>query len=276
MSRSFIWYFRRHPILYKIRFRLLSKRSCRDSIEDFSYNEMNKKTDIPKIYHELNSLIFKQLKSEITDLDKAKQIATWLRNNIKGGPGLGKSSATALRKMMNGEGGVCSDFSQVFNNFCVINDLKVKEWGLKIMSNDSAISGGHAFNEVYSKEFQKWVLIDVSKSILFYDVSPGIPLSVFEIVQRKNENHKISFSSFNDLITTENKRINDLYVTSDFSAFVITNYSNKVYDSYLDKLTFLPESIIHGLLFLIGKSYTFEFLKNKENKKESLDHLKKK
>lgn len=263
MSRSFIWYFRRHPLLYKIRFRLLSKRSSSDCIERFSYNDINKKTDIPKIYHELNSLIFNQLQSEPQDLNKAKHIAAWLRNNIKGGPGLGKSSATALRKMMDGEGGVCSDFSQVFNNFCVINDLKVKEWGLKILSNDTAISGGHAFNEVYSKELQKWVLIDVSKSILFYDGNQGIPLSVFEIVQLKKDNKKISFSSFNDQIITENKRINDLYVTSDFSAFVITNYSNKIYDSYLNKLTFLPESIIHGLLFVMGKSYTFEFLKNK-------------
>jgi hypothetical protein len=40
-----------------------------------------------------------------------------LRNNIKGGTGLGKSSKPPLQKMINGEGGVCSDFAQVYNNF---------------------------------------------------------------------------------------------------------------------------------------------------------------
>jgi hypothetical protein len=218
---------------------------------------------VPNIYFELNPLIFDKVDVELSDLDKAKHIAIWLRNNIKGGPGLGKSSEMALRKMMNGEGGVCSDFSQVFNNFCVINDLKVKEWGLKIVSDDPSIKGGHAFNEVYCNEFQKWILIDVSKTILFHHVDPTIPLSVFDLVNLKKENKKICFYSFNEKNITDNKRITAMYLTSNSSPFVITNYCNKTYDSYLDTLKFLPEPFIHGLLFLIGKSYVFEFPKYK-------------
>ena len=166
MNRSIKWYFRRHPLLYKIRFRLVSKNSTVNHIENFSYNNINSISEIPKIYFALNKLVFSKVKTELTDVEKAQRIAIWLRNHIKGGPGLGNSSEKALKKMMNGEGGVCSDFSQVFNNFCVINNLKVKEWGLKIISKDPSILGGHSFNEVYSKEYKKWVLIDVTKSIL--------------------------------------------------------------------------------------------------------------
>jgi hypothetical protein len=263
MSRSLIWYLRRHPLLYEIRFRFLSKNVSVACIETFCYNNINKIADIPEIYFELNPLIFEKTKITLSDIDKAKKIAVWLRNNIKGGPGLGKSSEMALRKMMNGEGGVCSDFSQVFNNFCVINHLKVKEWGLKIISNDPSLKGGHAFNEVYSKEFKKWILIDVAKSILFHPINPTIPLSVFDLIQSKKENKEIYFSSFNERNSVDIKRITALYLTSNSSPFVITNYCNKTYDSYLDKLNFLPESFTHGLLFLLGKSYFFEFPKYK-------------
>lgn len=263
MNKSLIWYLRRHPILYKIRFRLLSKNASKNRIEKFCYNQINKIADIPQIYFELNPFIFEKTKVVLSDLDKAKQIAIWLRNNCKGGPGLGKSSTLVLRKMIGGEGGVCSDFSQVFNNFCVINDLKVKEWGLKIQSNDPCIKGGHSFNEIYSKEFQKWILIDVAKSILFHPINPTVPLSVFDLIQSKKENKEIYFSSFNTKNTLDCKRITALYLTSNSSPFVITNYCNKTYDSCLDTLKFLPEPIIHGLLYLIGKSYVFEFPKYK-------------
>jgi hypothetical protein len=259
MSRSLIWYCRRHPLLYKIRFRILSKKVTFDKIESFCYNTLNKTADVPTIYFELNPLIFANIESVSSDLDKAKLIAVWLRNFIKGGPGLGKSSDTTLRKMINGEGGVCSDFSQVYNNFCVINDLKVKEWGLKIFSCDSSICGGHAFNEIYATELKKWVLIDVSKSVLFYCKNKKVPLSVFDLIHLKKEKQKIFFSSFNEKTMPDTKRITDLYFTSDSSPFVITNYHNKTYDSYLNTLKFLPEPFAHGLLFLVGKSYFFEF-----------------
>ncbi len=259
MNRSIKWYFRRHPLLYKIRFRLVSKKSTVNHIENFSYNNINNISEIPKIYFALNKLVFSKVKTELTDVEKAQRIAVWLRNHIKGGPGLGNSSETALRKMMNGEGGVCSDFSQVFNNFCVINNVKVKEWGLKIISKDPSILGGHSFNEVYSKEFKKWVLIDVTKSILFYNSSSNIPLSVLDLINLKKEKHEIRFVPFNKKIMIDAKRINDLYLIPGSFPFLITNYNNKIYDYYLNKLEFLPESFIHGLIYLRGKSYNYEF-----------------
>jgi hypothetical protein len=263
MIKSLNWYLRRHPLLYKIRFRLVSKSSSIDRIENFCYNTINKKKDIPSFYFELNDLIFAQKNTELSDLETATEIAIWLRNNIKGGPGLGKSSETALRKMIKGEGGICSDFSQIFNNFCVINDLKVQEWGIKIVSSNPILNGGHSFNKVYSKELQKWILIDVHKSIFFYHVDPNLPLSVFELIDLKKENKEISFFSFNKKYTIDAEKVNDLYLNSNSFPFLITNYSNKTYDYSLDKLHFIPTAIIHGLLFLTGKSYAFEFPINK-------------
>jgi hypothetical protein len=261
MGRTFLWYLRRHPLLYKIRFRLVSKNTSIHQIESFCYNGLNQKKDIPSIYFQLNKMILAKKKTEVSDIQKTLKIAKWLRNNIKGGPGLGKSSENALRKMIKGEGGVCSDFAQIFNNFCVINDLKVKEWGLKICNNNSNILSGHSFNEVYCKEFQKWIIIDVSKSIYFYHISPKLPLSVLEMIHLKKENKEINFCEFNKNSKVDKQYINDLYLIKNSSPFVVTNYRNKTYDYYLDKLGFLPESIIHGLVYLTGNSYAYEFPK---------------
>jgi hypothetical protein len=240
----------------------VSKKASLKTIESFCYNDINEKSNIPRLYFEINSLIFHNESNELTDFEKAKKISFWMRNNIKGGPGLGKSSTTALIKMMNGEGGVCSDFSQVFSNFCVINDIKVREWGLKNLSTNSRISGGHSFNEIYCAEFQKWILIDAAKSILLCNSNINTPLSTLEYIQLKKEKKEIITVSLtkNEIIIDTNA--NEIYFFSNSSPFVITNYDNKTYDYFLDKLDFFPVSIIHGILILIGKSYVFTFPEN--------------
>lgn len=259
MSRPLNWYLRRHPILYKIRYRLVSKKSSLAAIESYCYNDINKKTNISPLFFEVNNLIFSGTSTDLNDFEKAKKIAIWLKNNIKGGPGLGKSSATALQKMINGEGGVCSDFSQVYSNFCVINNIKVKEWGMKSLSNNPNVSGGHSFNEIYCPEFQKWIMIDVAKSIFFYHSNKDIPLSTLEYIHLKKNNKEITFSTIDANGSIDNHNLNNIFLVSNSLLFVITNYNNKTYDYFLDKLDFFPESIIHGILILTGKSYTFEF-----------------
>jgi len=261
MRKPLNWYLKRHPLLYKIRFRLISKNVSLDTINNFSYNDINKKNNIPKLFYQTNDLIFNEISEKLSDFEKAKTIAIWLKKNIKGGPGLGKSSATALHKMIKGEGGVCSDFSQIFSNFCVINNIKVKEWGLKSLSTDPKVSGGHSFNEVYCPEFQKWIMIDVAKSCLFYQSELDIPLSTIEYMQLKKEKKEIIIRTLNGIDITDNNLLN-IFILSNSMPFIITNYDNKTVDYFLEKLDFFPVSIIHGLLILLGKGYRFEFPEN--------------
>lgn len=267
MIKPLKWYLRRHPLLYKIRFKLVSKNSSLESIEAFCYNDINKKTNLSPLFFEINNLIFTDSNDDLSDFDKSKKIAIWLRNNIIGGSGLGKSSETALQMMVNGEGGVCSDFSQIYNNFCVINDIKVKEWGVKNISKDKVVSGGHSFNEVYCTELKKWIMIDVAKSVIFYQNNNKIPLSALEFIQLKKENKEIHIFNINENISINKNNLENIFLTQSSSPFLITNYDNKIYDEALNKLSFFPESIIHGLLYIKGKSYTFEFPTNGNLKK---------
>jgi hypothetical protein len=119
--------------------------------------------------------------------------------------------------------------------------------------------GGHSFNEIYSKELQKWILLDVAKCIYFYHSDSNLPLSVSELIALKNANKEIKYFKFNAEITADPKRIQELYLAANSFPFLITNYCNKTCDYFLEKLDFLPVSLIHGILFLSGNSYAFEF-----------------
>jgi hypothetical protein len=68
----------------------VSKNASLNAIENFCYNTLNKKTNISPIFFEINNLIFTEKSKELNDFEKATTIAIWLKNNIKGGPGLGK------------------------------------------------------------------------------------------------------------------------------------------------------------------------------------------
>lgn len=256
--RKIQWMFKRHPFLYLVRFRLLSKNANIETIADYSYNNHNSKDEIPECFYEINSRIFESYKPK-TDLDKVKCLSLWLHKHIKKGPGLSVSSDVALKIMLEGKGGVCSDMVQIFNNFCVINDIKVREWGATL-APFSKNYGGHSFNEVYCKELSKWVLIDPYWGILFFN-KLKLPLSVIETYKIIRENiSEINYVVIdkNEVLQKENVYKN--YLNPDIAPFLICGYHNKTYDKFL-KVTrpYLPVFITHFTVFLLNKSYSYKF-----------------
>ncbi len=257
MLKKLIWVFKRHPFLYLSRFRLLSKNSNVEDIMNFNYNQLNSKKDIPDFFSEINDKIFKKGRPE-SDLEIVKQISLWLKDHIKGGPGLSEPSEQALRTMLNGNGGVCSDMAQIFNNFCVINDIPVREWGTTTAPFNREF-GGHSFNEVFIEDFDKWILIDVSYSMFFYSKTE-IPLSVVELYQIRRSDKKFNFETFNNKETIDSDIINKNYLNEGITPFLICNYRNRTYDRFL-KITrpYLPVFITHFIIFTINRSYHYRF-----------------
>lgn len=257
--KKIVWIFKRHPFLYLTRFRLLSKNSNVEEIKNLTYNIINTKGDIPDYFFEINNDIFKNGKPQ-TDLEVVKELCCWLVNNIKGGPGLSVPSEKALRIMLLGKGGVCSDMVQIFNNFCVINDIQVKEWGVT-RAPFNRDYGGHSFNEVYCKELKKWVLVDVSYCALFFHDKINEPLSVVEFYQFLRQNkEQLSYEIFNQSMNVDEKAVDKNYLCPDNIPFLIHNYSNKTYDWFLERFRpHLPIFIIHFFIFIIGKSYNYKF-----------------
>ncbi len=252
-----IWALKRHPFLYTTRFKLLSKNASISEVSKYNYNQINKKEDIPKYFHEINEVVFFDGEAK-TDLKFIKKISNWLVKNIKGGPGLSVPSEEALKIMLAGQGGVCSDMAQIFNNFCVVNKKLVREWGSTRAPFDKDY-GGHSFNEVYCQELNKWVLVDVSYCTLFYSDNE-IPLSVIELYQLLRSDKQIRFASFNNAIELDETIIYKNYLNPQTVPFLICDYSNKTYDKFLKLFRpYLPVFAIHFLLYLLNKSYHYRF-----------------
>lgn len=248
-------FWNRHPIFYKVRFKLLLKEVDAIKLNKLYYNKYNLKKSIPKIFHDYNSSIFPDGLQNLGDMDKVIQIACWLRNSIKGGPGLGINSSDSLKYMIEGTYGICSDFSQIFNNFCVINDIKVREWGFNNMQFNGP---GHSFNEFYCHELKKWVLIDISKSVYFYTEDQSKPLSVTEVFKLTRMNLPKNYYCFNPSYYPPHEKIQDLYYIPNTQPFLVDAYRNNVYDFYLKQLDKMPIPFVHGLIFILGKSYNYK------------------
>ncbi|WP_053069185.1 transglutaminase domain-containing protein [Bizionia psychrotolerans] len=251
------WTLKRHPFLYVTRFRLLSKNSSVAAIAPCRYNTMNGKDHIPNLFYTVNSEIFTHGKPD-SDLKLIKQMVTWLLAHTKVGPGLSEPSEQALHTLLYGSGGVCSDLAQVFNNFCVINDIPVREWGTTSAPFNPA-NGGHSFNEVYIKELQKWLLIDPSWGVLFYDVDK-VPLSVIELYHLSRRDQFLHYESFIPHQDIPQAQVTKNYLSSDITPFLICDYRNAIYDRYLKiARPYIPVFMIHFMVYLSGKSYHYKF-----------------
>lgn len=251
------WTIKRHPFLYLTRFRLLSKNATGDAIASLSYNTLNTKEDIPANFHEVNALIFKEGKPE-TDYGIIERLVNYLSEHTRVGPGLSEHSARVLDTMLYGKGGVCSDMAQIFNNFCVVNNIPVREWGTTSAPFNRA-NGGHSFNEVYLRDLKKWVLIDASWGGLFYDAQ-GISLSVMELYTLSRSGKAVLYHSLITGKQIDKALIQKNYLHADITPFLICNYRNRVYDQFLKMARpYLPVFIIHFAVFLTGRSYHYKF-----------------
>ncbi len=248
---------KRHPLLYLTRFRLLSQNSSIDEIAGLYYNQWNKKKHIPGYFFEINQRIFAEGLPE-NDMDKVLKISIWLKEHIKGGRGLSEPSEKALKNMLYGKGGVCSDMAQIFNNFCVINDIKVREWGTTTIPFDR-LHGGHAFNEVYIKELDKWLLIDVYWGLMFHRSDDDFPLSVIELYTLKRNNGLYHYKSYLHQ-EVDASILERNYLNTSIAPFLIYNYKNKVYDTFLEYTRpLVPIFVIHFFVYLIGQNYRYKF-----------------
>ncbi|WP_158409007.1 transglutaminase-like domain-containing protein [Formosa agariphila] len=233
----------------------MAKNSIITEMEN--YNTLNKKSDLPICFFNINTKIFESGRP-VEDLETVKKMSVWLRNHIKGGPGLSLASDDALDYMLTDKGGVCSDFAQIFNNFCVINNIKVREWGTA-RNQPNGKFGGHSFNEVYISELNKWVLIDVSYCVMFY-LHSEIPLSVIEMFELIRVGENIECISFNTDLNVDERSMHNNYFYPDTVPFLICSYRNKVYDKVLKhSKSVLPVFVSHFLIYLTGKSYYYKF-----------------
>jgi len=247
--------FLRHPLMYYVRYLLLSKNNPGDFSDQMGcFNEINSIDDIPQIYFEVNKRI--SLVAEWDEFEKALAIGRFLRSTISGGTGLGLSSDKTLEKMLAGLGGVCSDFSQTFTIFCFINDIKVREWGC--IDRFYKALFGHSFNEIYSSQQRKWIAIDIHMGIIVTDSDKNY-LAVTELFNNLRVGKAIEFKVYSDYISPKTHRIPHIYSPTTIP-FLICNYKNSVNDHFHQKFNKFPLFLANAIIILRGKSHHYLFV----------------
>jgi len=125
----------------------------------------------------------------VGDVGQALAAGAYLAvDGFKGGR-IQSDAVTNLTGIVDNGAGYCADFSQVFNGLAHTLSIPVREWG---MSFDGFGGDGHAFNEFYDRQRDRWVFIDSYFSFYVTDRASGEPLSVLELRDRLGSDEKRS------------------------------------------------------------------------------------
>lgn len=85
-------------------------------------------------------------------------------------------SGQAAPGNLSKKGGNCLHYAIVFAQAC-------QSFGIpaRIVNTNYAIWGGHELVEVWSRDYQKWIMADPNFDTMFYDKKTGIPLNILEL-----------------------------------------------------------------------------------------------
>lgn len=244
---------KRHPALYYIRYLLLSE-NAEPSSELECFGDVNAKKDIRPLFFEVNTQF--NLNPEWTARQKARHMGEFLRSRTKAGPALSLSSEETLRGMLFGSGGVCGDFSLVFNVFCLLNDIPSREYNVVDQMYNPRY--GHTFNEIYDRDLGKWIAIDVHKGIWFSDTR-GRLLSVKELFSRLKKAEPVGLDYYSDYRPPKPERLPLVY-SQDAVAYLVARYRLSKIDPFLDRAKGVPMAVSTMLMVITGKSYRFQFI----------------
>jgi len=255
---------KRHPFLHKVRWFLVTKSPKSVFFKDENYNAYNAKEDIHPIFFEDNPITDSE--QHLSTLVKVIKIAEHFNTFFKRGRGLGLASDDSYITMRYKKGGVCSDYAQVFINFCIINDIKVREWGIK--GGTKSVIGGHSFNEFWSEELKKWILIDVYNGIFVINKSSRELLSVSQLVD-----YMSGFNADNldfELMIDTKKSLDKPYLAKYFFDnrnlfFLLTNYRIKKADAFLKHQNRIPLALLHTGLIFFRRYFNYRFYVNENN-----------
>lgn len=139
---------------------------------DFKWEQL----PAPEFFAAIADKVIPSEMRQATALDRAVLLARHLRATSHHGNPIQANTKETYEKIVGGQGGYCSDYTQAFNALALAAGLKVREWGFTWED----MANGHAFNEIWAPELEKWVFMDTFMSFYVVDATTGIPMSALE------------------------------------------------------------------------------------------------
>ncbi len=146
----------------------------------------------------------------------------------------------------NGEKFLCGNISKMLAQLIQAGGTQARTVGL------SALQNGHVVVELWSKRFNKWVIIDPDYNVHYTDVT-GTPLSALELYQMSQDSHKlkninrVAGDSPNTLHNSDTKLVESYYRNG-----LIIYFYNRWVDQNLPRRNPVRSPSIMG--YYVGKS----------------------
>jgi hypothetical protein len=196
-------------------------------------------------------------------LAQAVRLARHLRTTSRPGAPIQANSLETYQKIVGGQGGYCSDYTQAFDALALAAGLKVREWGFTWED----MANGHAFNEIWDATLSKWVFIDPFVSFYVVDVATGTPMSALEFraslldERGPGEARVIRIASDRFGFKTDQKAL-DWYRRGAPRMFLVLGNSVFSYDSnpVIRMTESFPRSIEMMVAILVGEHPRFLFV----------------
>lgn len=112
-----------------------------------------------------------------SDWETALAIAGMLTRNAKEGGAIRADLATTYRSIIEEGRGYCVDYVEVFAALARAAGLSTRQWAF---SFDGFGGQGHTFVEVFDRQLNKWLFLDVYNNVHAVDAASGQPLSALE------------------------------------------------------------------------------------------------
>ena len=271
-------FLRRHPVFYSTRFWLILKKPKKvDFIEEHCNKHVSNGMIPAEFKHEI-SLI--GIGSDDDSLTGAKKIIQYMNDHYGTGKGLGQSTVEVLTALKTKTGGVCSDYSSVFTALCLAKGIKVREWGL-VANLQYKLRGrnhGHSFNEVFCDILQKWILLDPYFGIYFQNRNTRNPMSATELIDlhifNRDKITQVHFIKNKRLEPEEQAKINNCYFRQNVF-FLLKDYNIFSQDKILRLHKRFPLPVLHFLLILLNRYYSYIIYINEHNRSFMRNQLRK-
>ena len=243
--------------MYRWRYALITRAGESEAFSATFANHPDRAT-IPDEYR---SRVERLYTDDPSSWKHALAIAEHLSTKGTRGPGLGEDSTSALKAILEGRGGTCSDFAQVYWGLANAAGIPTREWGLCWDLLDTH-RGGHAFNEIYCEEKERWVFVDPTFSIYATLRSGGPELSVSGLVDlvMKGCGEEVHFHFIDPQQETPQRveRLRRHYLDCRHIFFCLSNYNPFEQDEVLRKWRWLPLALQNLFLLFSGHYQRFE------------------
>lgn len=265
LARRLRYLLKRHPFFYRFRYALITELGG----VDFEAGPQDGRESQANVPREFSDAVSRMNLAGNDGFDDAKKIAFDLSHGHHRGPGLGGRSVKTLRHIYESRvGGVCSDYTQVFLGLCQAAGVAAREWGLCASFESHVL--GHAFAEIYSERYAKWVFLDPFFSVYAVRRQDSCPLAVTEVIDlvAAGDSDGIVMEIIDAQGRPGKKRDAYLerYFNPDHAFFLLTNNDIFRQDFHLRWAVVVPLPVLHMVMLLSGDYQRFHVFTDTRNK----------